>query len=132
MKGLKIIPVFVVFLVLTYLGVLFVNANSDPVVVRLLRWESPPVALGLVLLTAVLIGMVAAGALCSIELILLALENRKLRRRAPRHVGGRTGSGHEPLPDRFPTEMGESSTGSHAEPTPEGTDPGDRNRFNPL
>ena len=84
MKGLKIIPVFVILLLCTYLGILFVEANRENVVVSFGKYQSTAMPLGLVILTSVLVGMVAAGAMCSIELIILMLQNRKLKRRQER------------------------------------------------
>ncbi len=84
MKGLKIIPVFVILLLCTYLGILFVEANRENVVVSFGKYQSAAMPLGLVILTSVLVGMVAAGAMCSIELVILMLQNRKLKRRQAR------------------------------------------------
>lgn len=81
MKGLKIIPMFVALLFFTYLGVVFVRYNSEEVVVRFWRSESPSTALGFVILTSILVGMVLAGILCSIELLFLYVQNQKLKRR---------------------------------------------------
>ena len=81
MKGLKIIPVFLVLLLCTYVGILFVEANRDTVVVQFGNFQSHPAAMGLVVLTSILLGMILAGALCSIELMVLVVHNRKLRRR---------------------------------------------------
>jgi uncharacterized integral membrane protein len=84
MKGLKVIPVFVILLLCTYLGILFVEANRENVVVSFGKYQSTAMPLGLVILTSVLVGMVAAGALCSIELVILLLQNQKLKRRQAR------------------------------------------------
>lgn len=81
MKGLKIIPVFAVFLILSYIGTLFVKANFLEVSVNLGAFKTPPAPLGLVVLTSVLIGMIVVGAICSLELIYLSFSNKKLRKR---------------------------------------------------
>lgn len=81
MKGLKIIPIFVILLLCTYLGILFVEANRENVVVSFGKYQSTPMPLGLVVLSSVLVGMVAAGALCSIELVILLIQNHKLKKR---------------------------------------------------
>ncbi len=84
MKGLKIIPIFIILLLCTYLGILFVEANRENVVVSFGKYQSTAMPLGLVILTSVLVGMVAAGLLCSIELVILLLQNQKLKRRQAR------------------------------------------------
>lgn len=92
MKGLKIIPMFLVLMALTYAGMLFVQANSDEVIVRLGPSQSPPLAIGFVVLTSVFLGMVVCGTLCSIEMLALYVQNRKLKKKiinlgAPVKVG---------------------------------------------
>ena len=57
MKALKIIPVFVVLIVSTYGGMLFVEANRSEVVIQFGSYQSPAAALGFVVLTSILIGM---------------------------------------------------------------------------
>ncbi len=84
MKGLKIIPFFLILILLTYMGMLFVEANREEVMIQFGRFQSPPAALGFVVLTSMLIGMVVAGLLCSIELMALYMQNRLLKRRIPR------------------------------------------------
>lgn len=81
MKGLKIIPLFLGLIVLSYLGMLFVEANRDEVVITFWGKTSSPTAQGLVVLTSALVGMLICGALCSVELLVLYAQNRKLRRR---------------------------------------------------
>ena len=81
MKGLKIIPTFLVLIGLSYVGVVFVQANSDEVVVRLGAFESRPMAVGFMVLTSVFVGMVLSGLLCSIEMLALYVQNRKLRKK---------------------------------------------------
>ena len=83
MKGLKIIPLFLVLLVCTYVGILFVEANRDEVTVRFGAYQAGPAALGLVVLTSILLGMLVAGILCSFELMVLVMQNRRLRRKGP-------------------------------------------------
>lgn len=81
MKGLKIIPMFAALLLLSYIGVVFVRQNPQDVVVRFGERASPSAALGFVILTSVLVGMIFAGALCSIELIVLYMQNQRMKRR---------------------------------------------------
>ncbi len=81
MKGLKIIPMFLILIVLSYFGIWFVEANRTEIVIHLGQREIPPTAIGFVVLTSILIGMVIAGFLCSIELLALYMQNRKLKRR---------------------------------------------------
>jgi len=83
MKGLKLIPAFLALIVLSYFGMLFVEANRTEVVISFWQYQSHPAALGLVVLTSVLIGMVISGCLCSVEMLALYVQNRKLRR----HLG---------------------------------------------
>ena len=85
MKGLRIIPVFILLLALSYVGVLFVNANSGEIQIEFWGYKTPHLAIGLIVLTSIMGGMLIAGALCSIELLVLMTQNRKLRRKiAPR------------------------------------------------
>ncbi|MSP19770.1 MAG: LapA family protein [Bdellovibrionales bacterium] len=92
MKGLKIIPMFLVLMALTYAGMLFVQANSEEVIVRLGLSQSPPLAIGFVVLTSIFIGMLVCGTLCSVEMLALYVQNRKLKKKiinlgAPAKVG---------------------------------------------
>lgn len=81
MSGLKIIPAFLILIVFTYLGLQFVEANREEVVISLGDWNSSPAAIGFVILTSALIGMLFCGALCSIEILGLYVQNRRLRRK---------------------------------------------------
>lgn len=81
MKAMKLIIVFFIFMFLTYCGVLFVNANKQEVVVKFMGYESQQVAVGLVVLTSVLIGMISCAILCSIELISLYMQRSSLRKK---------------------------------------------------
>jgi uncharacterized integral membrane protein len=83
MKGLKIIPMFLFLIILTYFGVLFVQANGTEVIIKLGTSETPPTPIGFVVLTSVLLGMFVCGIFCSIELLALHMQNRKLRRYLP-------------------------------------------------
>ena len=78
MKGLKLIPLTAILVGLTYLGVWFVNANPTEVVIKLGMHETPPTPQGFVVLTSILLGMVIAGVFCSIELLALYMQNKKL------------------------------------------------------
>ena len=82
MKALKIIPIFVILIGCTYVGMLFVEANRTEVVINFGRYQSPGTALGFVVLTSVLIGMCIAGFLCSIELLALYMQYKKIKRQA--------------------------------------------------
>ena len=81
MKGLRIIPVFAFFIIMTYGGMIFVHANSQEVKVQLGSLDVPQAPLGLVVLTSVLIGMLICGFLCSIELLAMYVQNKRLKRR---------------------------------------------------
>jgi uncharacterized integral membrane protein len=81
MKGLKIIPLFVGLILLSYLGVSFVEANRTEVVIAFGNYQWPPTAVGFVVLTSALCGMILSGALCSIEILALFLRLSRLRRR---------------------------------------------------
>ncbi|MCB0403286.1 MAG: LapA family protein [Bdellovibrionales bacterium] len=82
MRGLKIIPLFLVLIVFSYIGVIFVQNNPDEMVIRFFnQYESPPLALGFIILTSALVGMVVAGILCVLELVVLYLQNKSLRRK---------------------------------------------------
>jgi uncharacterized integral membrane protein len=81
MKGLKVIPAFLFLLGCTYVGTLFVEANREPVTVNFLSWSAGPAALGMVVMTSALAGMAIAGLFCSVEVLMVLWENRRLRRR---------------------------------------------------
>ena len=81
MKGLKIIPMFLTLMALSFLGVLFVQANSDLVTIHLGSYATKPVAQGLVVLSSVFVGMCVAGIFCSLELLALYMQNKSLRRK---------------------------------------------------
>lgn len=81
MKGLRIIPAFAALLFLSYLGVLFVRLNPQEVVVRFGNSTTPSTALGFVILTSVLVGMIFSGLLCSAEMLMLYVQNQRMKRR---------------------------------------------------
>lgn len=81
MKGLKIIPMFITLMALAYLGIIFVRHNPDEVSVRLGQMVTPPAQLGFVILSSILAGMVTAGLLCSVELLVLYVQNQRLKRK---------------------------------------------------
>jgi len=81
MRGLKIIPMFLLLIGLTYAGMLFVQGNSEEIVVKIWGYQSPPIAIGFVVMTSVFIGMVACGLLCSVEMLGLYIQNRKLKKK---------------------------------------------------
>ena len=85
MKALKIIPVFVVLILSTYVGMLFVEANRSEVIIQFGSYQSPAAALGFVVLTSMLIGMCLAGFLCSIELFALYVQFKRLKSRSTGH-----------------------------------------------
>lgn len=73
---------FLLLMVLTYVGMLFVEANHDDVVIAFGNvYQSAPIPLGFIVLTSVLIGMVVCGVLCSVEILALYMQNRLLKRR---------------------------------------------------
>ena len=72
---------FLGLIILAYVGLIFVEANREEVVIRFWNSQSHPTALGFVVLTSALIGMVFSSCLCSVEIIMLHLQNRKLKRR---------------------------------------------------
>jgi len=126
MKGLKVIPVFVILLLCTYLGILFVEANRENVVVSFGKYQSTAMPLGLVILTSVLVGMVAAGALCSIELVILLLQNQKLKRRQARMSDASSYSSREEMTTtNFDLKTGDK------EPVQSAEEP-NKGRFSPL
>lgn len=86
MKGLKIIPIFLVLIVLTYTGMLFVQANSDMVSVQLGGHTIGPMASGFMVLSSVFLGMVVCGLLCSVEMLGLYVQNRKLKKKLSQTV----------------------------------------------
>ena len=81
MKGLKIIPLFLLLIVLSYFGVLFVEDNRTEVIISFFGTTTPPMAMGFVVLTSALAGMIVAGFLCILELVVLYLQNKSMRRK---------------------------------------------------
>jgi uncharacterized integral membrane protein len=86
MKGLKIIPMFLGLIILSYIGIMFVEANRDEVSITFGNYQSSPTALGFVVLTSILIGMITAGLMCSIEMLALYVQNKNLKRRLTLHA----------------------------------------------
>lgn len=81
MKGLKIIPAFLFLIACTYVGTMFVQENRDPVTVQFMSWSAGPAPLGMIVMTSALAGMAIAGLFCSVEVLMVLWENRRLRRR---------------------------------------------------
>lgn len=81
MKGLAITLLFLILSACTYVGVLFVEQNRTEVVIHLGAHDTPSTPIGFVVLTSVLIGMFVCGLFCSVELLSLRMQNKKLRRR---------------------------------------------------
>lgn len=80
MKGFKLIAGFSALILLSYMGVLFVEANREEVIVTLGTYQTAPAPLGFVVMTSVLVGMVIGGLLCSLELIYLFFRSQSLQR----------------------------------------------------
>ncbi len=121
MKGLKVIPLFGFLIVLTYVGVSFVRQNPQDVVVKFGERATSPTALGFVILTSILGGMVFAGILCSLELMILYMENKKMRRKLfPRHPASTGGALGKKMTDEYTGDIDEGLRQS-AEPRDETT-----------
>lgn len=125
MKGLKIIPIFLVLILMAYVGMLFVEANRDEVVITFFGSQTPPVPLGFVVLTSALIGMLVAGVLCVLELTVLYLQNKSLRRRLagepprPSNWAGASGSSYKSRRDPPPPERAPEPAETSSSETPE-------------
>ena len=63
------------------MGIQFVEANRDEVMVTVGNWQSRPVALGFVVITSFFIGMVFSAALSLTELLRLYIINHRLKRK---------------------------------------------------
>jgi hypothetical protein len=82
MRKLFIIPFFFFIVGLSYVGVWFVELNGDKIIVNLGNQHvTEPTPIGFVVLTSVLIGMTLSGFVCSIEMLSLLVQNRKLKRK---------------------------------------------------
>ena len=81
MKGLKLIPLFLFLMIMVFIGMKFVDANREEVIINFGNYQSLPTSQGFVVLTSALIGMVVCGTLCSVEILALYVQNRKLRRK---------------------------------------------------
>lgn len=90
MKGIRVIPAFILLILLSYLGMIFVEQNRQMVVIAFGKWHSESIALGFVVLTSILVGMVLCGTLCTIEMLTLYIQNKSLRRRLSLYVGRAT------------------------------------------
>lgn len=84
MKGLKIIPMFLILIILSYFGLWFVESNRTEVIIHLGTHETPGTPLGFAILTSVLIGMLVAGLFCSVEMLAMYIQNRRLKRQIPK------------------------------------------------
>ena len=81
MKGFKFIALFSALILLSYFGVLFVEANREEVIIAFGRYRTAPAALGFVVMTSVLIGMVLGALLCSLEILYLFFRSQSLQRK---------------------------------------------------
>ncbi len=81
MKGLKIIPMFVLLIIFSFVGALFVEANHDLVEIHFFRFHTPPIKQGLVVLISMLTGMIITGLLCLVELLALFVQNKGLKKK---------------------------------------------------
>ena len=84
MKGLRIIPILVILMVLVYLGVGFVEANQENVILTIGSHVTEPTRLGFVVMTSVLLGIILGAALASAQVFLLFFQNRSLRKQISR------------------------------------------------
>lgn len=123
MKGLKIIPMFLVLIVLSFTGALFVDKNPDPVSINFFRYVTPPAKLGLVVLSSMMLGMLVAGVLCSVELLALFVQNKNLRRRLNHQ---RPHSPATPTPLSRATGFRSLDIVSEAKPEPKSVDEEDK------
>lgn len=128
MRGLKIIPLFLVLIVMSYIGVIFVQNNPDESVIRFFnQYESPPLPLGFIILTSALVGMLAAGILCVLELVVLYLQNKSLKRKLDELGQNSTASFREiisdtmtavPQADAVPEAIEDTSAGEQIDAAP--------------
>jgi xanthine/uracil/vitamin C permease (AzgA family) len=81
MNKLRLVPTFIILLFLSYLGVSFVEANREQVIVTLGRYQSQPTTLGFVLITCFILGMLIGTFLWSIEVFTLWYRLRGLKQR---------------------------------------------------
>ena len=96
MKGLRIIPMFLFLIALSYGGALFVEANGTLIEIRFLHYQTPSLKAGLIVLLSAFAGTIITGLLCSVEILALYVQNRKLKSKlrklttsgAPKDVGG--------------------------------------------
>jgi hypothetical protein len=84
MKPFRIIPLLVVLLILVYLGVMFVEANQEQVILTIGTHQTNPTRLGFVVMTSVLLGIFAGAILATGQIALLFFQNRSLRKRINR------------------------------------------------
>jgi uncharacterized integral membrane protein len=81
MRGLKLIAVFILLIGFTYLGVVFVEANREEVILEIGKYRTNPSALGFVVMSSTLIGLVLGALLGSFEILSLLMQNQNLKKR---------------------------------------------------
>lgn len=84
MRSLRVIPFLAALLFLVYLGVMFVEANQEQVILTLGTYQTQPTRLGFVVMTSVLLGVFVGALLASAQVVLLFMTNRSLRKRMAR------------------------------------------------
>lgn len=107
MRGIKIIASFLALLGLAYLGVLFVEDNREEVILTIWTFKTKSMALGFLVMSTTLIGIVIGAGLGAIEIFTLILKNRRLSARLCQ-LEAYQADPLSPAPQPF-----ESQTGSH-------------------
>jgi uncharacterized integral membrane protein len=110
MKGLRIIPLFVGLILFSYLGVLFVEANRTEVVIAFGTHQTNPTAVGFVVLTSVLVGMILSGTLCAVEILALYIRLGRARRRLTLYEEGKLKPKTGPIAGVPPEPLGLESS----------------------
>ena len=87
MRGLRIIPLFLGLVALAFVGTLFIEQNPGKVSIRLLGHPTGEMKLGLVVLLSTFVGMCIAGSLSFLELLVLGMSVRRLKRRIAATAG---------------------------------------------
>jgi len=72
---------FLFFTIVSFLGAWFVENNATLVQIRFLKYETPPIKQGLIILGTLTLGMFIAGLFSCIELLALYIQNRRLKRK---------------------------------------------------
>lgn len=101
MKGLKVIPLFLLFSVLSYFGMRFLEDNEQKIDVQFWGFHTPTLSIGMTIITSILVGMLIVGILYIVFAAPLAWQVRSLKRKL-NDLEGYTKRKSDPNSNRLP------------------------------